>query len=182
MAGKKFDEGKPRFDLIDPEFEHALAQVLTLGANKYGADNWRDLEDAEHRYVAACKRHLNRRQRGEPLDRESGLSHTVHAACNLMFLYWMENHNEDTNVRRHESVGNENDSGAGRADPNCDGPNDDQKHQALRAVFDELITILNRSGSYQSIRTCIVHLLDRRGLSQLASTVDSTPDEQLHVS
>ena len=35
VKGMKFDEGKLRFDLIPPEIELYLAEVLTYGANKY---------------------------------------------------------------------------------------------------------------------------------------------------
>jgi hypothetical protein len=33
--GLKYDEGKPRMDLLDPSFTKGVASVLTFGANKY---------------------------------------------------------------------------------------------------------------------------------------------------
>ena len=38
--GRKKDEDKLRFDLILPEFEEAMAHVLTHGAKKYEANNY----------------------------------------------------------------------------------------------------------------------------------------------
>ena len=55
--GKKYDTGKLRMDLIPPEAERALAAVLTMGAEKYGPNNWRGVEP--ERYEAALRRHLD---------------------------------------------------------------------------------------------------------------------------
>jgi hypothetical protein len=35
LGGVKFDQNKPRYDLIPPEIEEAIAKVLTFGAQKY---------------------------------------------------------------------------------------------------------------------------------------------------
>lgn len=85
-TGVKYDEGKLRFDLIDPYFEQDVAKVLTLGAEKYGVDNWKLVEDARARYIAAILRHLNAYRCGETVDNESNVSHLAHIATNLMFL------------------------------------------------------------------------------------------------
>lgn len=78
-------EGKPRLALIDPAFLDALARVLTFGAEKYGANNWRKgLTYGET--LDAALRHLNAFNAGEDTDPESGLPHPAHAAANLMFL------------------------------------------------------------------------------------------------
>ncbi len=68
------------------EFEEAIAKVLTFGARKYKANNWKKCMDTG-RYLAAAHRHLNAVIRGEMVDEETGLSHYDHLACNLMFLY-----------------------------------------------------------------------------------------------
>lgn len=39
--GVKFDAGKPEMGLISSEFLVGLAKVLTFGARKYAAHNWR---------------------------------------------------------------------------------------------------------------------------------------------
>ncbi len=96
MDGKKFDTGKTRYDLICWLHVKGIADVLQFGANKYGENNWKQLENATNRYFAAAIRHLVAWEQGEQTDAESGLSHLSHAACNLMFLgFFEENSNED---------------------------------------------------------------------------------------
>lgn len=82
----KYDQGKLRHDLIPPEAEKALAEVLTFGAAKYEPDSWRDVKDGKRRYMAAALRHINAHRMGEELDEESGLTHLSHALTNLAFL------------------------------------------------------------------------------------------------
>lgn len=88
----KHDAGKARFDLLDPEFEHECAEVLTSGAERYGAENWKQAEpqEARRRYYAALRRHLNAWYRGEPADPDSARSHLAHAYCCLQFLYYYD--------------------------------------------------------------------------------------------
>ncbi len=175
--GSKHDEGKPRFDLIDPEFELLLARVLTKGAETYGDNNWQDLEDAEHRYLAACRRHINKFSRGEILDRDSGLPHVVHAACNLMFLNWKENNNEVTDVRRHADQDTKSDDEARGASTNGNGPNYEHKYRVLEGVISHILEVLGSSETHKSARACVVQLLDLRGFSQFTSPTDSSSDE-----
>ena len=68
-TGKKFDEGKIRYDLIPPEAKRALASQLTYGANKYGDRNW---EQGLHfgRLVRAAEGHLTDWWAGEDFDEE----------------------------------------------------------------------------------------------------------------
>ena len=87
----KFDNNKPRMDLIEPEFLEGIAKVLTLGASKYAPDSWKtQVSDPTNRYYAAALRHLTAWKKGEKTDSESGLSHLYHAACNLMFLGYFD--------------------------------------------------------------------------------------------
>lgn len=88
--GKKYDQGKLRFELIPPVAIEEIAKVQTFGANKYGANSWQNLENAEERYLGALYRHLNAHQQGETFDLESGLSHLSHALTNLVFLVYFE--------------------------------------------------------------------------------------------
>jgi hypothetical protein len=60
--------------------------VLTYGAAKYGAENWRKVQDGRNRYYAAALRHLLAWREGELTDQESGLDHISHAMTNLVFL------------------------------------------------------------------------------------------------
>ena len=84
--GKKYDADKPMMNLMPASAELEVAKVLTFGAKKYGAENWRRVENADDRYMAAAMRHINAARRGEVLDDESGLNHLAHAACCLMFI------------------------------------------------------------------------------------------------
>lgn len=85
-TGSKHDSGKPLMGAVPPNALLAVARVLTFGAEKYGRDNWRQVESAETRYLDAALRHINALQRGEAVDPESGESHLAHAVCSLMFM------------------------------------------------------------------------------------------------
>lgn len=80
--------------LLDPGFLEDVAQVLGFGARKYAVDNWRN-GISYRRLISAAYRHLGAINNGEDIDPESGLSHTAHLGCCIMFLNWMEkNHPE----------------------------------------------------------------------------------------
>jgi Domain of unknown function (DUF5664) len=83
--GIKYDGEKPRMDLLDAEALEGLAKVLTFGAQKYAANNWRNGIEYS-RLTAALLRHLMAIQRGEDVDPESGLPHVDHLGCCWMFL------------------------------------------------------------------------------------------------
>lgn len=85
MRAVKFDDEKPRVDLVDPDFIEGIAEVLTFGARKYAPNNWRRGFDYS-RLIASIYRHLLAFQRGEDFDPESGQSHLYHLGCNAMFL------------------------------------------------------------------------------------------------
>ena len=84
-GGLKYDTSKPRMDLIDFQALEGLADVLTFGAKKYAAHNWRK-GISYSRLIAAMLRHLAAIQRGEDIDPESGLPHADHIGCCWMFL------------------------------------------------------------------------------------------------
>jgi hypothetical protein len=83
--GKKFDEGKPQLGLVPKSLIWAVGTILTLGAKKYGRDNWKN-GLAWSRVYDALLRHLTAWWAGEGLDLESGKSHLWHAASELAFL------------------------------------------------------------------------------------------------
>jgi len=83
--GNKFDQQKPRMDLLDPWALEGLANVLGFGAQKYAPNNWRNGIEYS-RIIAAMMRHLSSIQRGEDTDPESGLPHIDHLGCCWMFL------------------------------------------------------------------------------------------------
>lgn len=88
VRGTKHDSGKPKVELVDPDFIEGVASVLTFGAEKYAAHNWRN-GISTSRLIGAAYRHLGAFNKGEDLDPESGLPHVYHAACCLQFLGWM---------------------------------------------------------------------------------------------
>ncbi len=89
IMGNKNDIGKVRYDLMSVDFEEEMAKVLTAGAEKYGANNWQNLEDAQDRYYAALRRHLADARRGKLINEEDGgLNAWAQVAVNAMFLYY----------------------------------------------------------------------------------------------
>ena len=88
--GRKKDADKLRFDLILPEFEEAMAHVLTHGAKEYGANNWQKVEGAKARYTGALQRHLNQWRKGYMYDLDSDCNNLAQIAVNAMFLYWFD--------------------------------------------------------------------------------------------
>lgn len=101
-SGVKFDAEKPRMDLLDAYAVEQLSSVLTFGAQKYAAHNWRK-GIAKGRLIAAALRHLFAYLRGEDRDPESGLSHVAHAMCCCMFLLGLE-HRPELDDRYKESA------------------------------------------------------------------------------
>lgn len=85
----KFDTGKTMYDLIPPKSLALLAEILTEGAEKYGANNWRKCKDLS-RYRNALMRHYESYRQREFLDHESGKPHLAHCLCNIMFLLELE--------------------------------------------------------------------------------------------
>lgn len=86
QPAKTYDAGKLRFDLLPPEWEQGLAQVMTMGAAKYADRNWEKGLDWGRRY-SSLRRHLNAFWAGEDFDPESGLHHLVHVAWNALAIY-----------------------------------------------------------------------------------------------
>jgi len=88
--GKKFDQGKDRWDLLPIAAIRHVLYVLNFGAKKYGAWNWTKVPDARNRYYSALMRHVTAWYGGENLDPETGIHHLAHAACNALFLLEFE--------------------------------------------------------------------------------------------
>ena len=80
--------GKVRLDLVEPEFIVGIGEVLTFGAEKYSDKGWKDIENKHDENYASLMRHIMAWRMGEQNDNESGKSHLLHAAYNLMFLYY----------------------------------------------------------------------------------------------
>lgn len=85
-VGVKYDEGKPAMELLSSSFIEGVARVLSFGAKKYSAHNWRK-GIHQSRLIGAALRHLFAYLRGEDNDPETGLSHLLHAGCCIMFAF-----------------------------------------------------------------------------------------------
>lgn len=101
-GGVKADAGKPDMSLIAPEAIVELAKVLSFGAKKYAAHNWRG-GLKESRILAALLRHTLAYMGGEDLDPETGLPHPAHIMCNAMFLVTQHPKRPDLDDRYKEA-------------------------------------------------------------------------------
>ena len=92
----KFDSEKPMYHLVDPYAHEDLAKLLTFGAKKYTADNWKkgDIKT----YISALERHLSDIKKAIDscdyslfIDKDSSLQHGAALMCNSMFIqYFIE--------------------------------------------------------------------------------------------
>ena len=135
MTGLKFDSEKPRMDLLPPKAIFEVAKVLGFGAEKYGPENWRLLENLQGRYTAGALRHIFAHMDGEELDPESRMSHLAHALCCLLFKLEIEL--ENAKIEEEEPR-----------------ESDEQQHQARDQSFesDRLYEADNKERSVQHIK------------------------------
>lgn len=99
----RHNQDKTRFDLIPPCFIREVAEVFTFGAKKYSPENWKGFTPEQQEEIkASLLRHIYAYLEGEELDPESGLSHLAHAGCNLAFLSYFKNQNEEANMNAVE--------------------------------------------------------------------------------
>lgn len=96
MDGVKFDKDKLRYDLLTSDAMDEFVGVLTFGATKYDDRNW-EKGMKWGRVIGATLRHTFAIMRGEDRDPETGLLHSAHVMCNMMFLtsYMLRNVGED---------------------------------------------------------------------------------------
>lgn len=83
--GRKYDGGKLRYDLIPVLALEEVTRVITLGAEKYDPENWKNVPEGRRRYTAAAFRHIEAWRKGETTD-EIGTHHIANAISNLMFI------------------------------------------------------------------------------------------------
>lgn len=83
--GLRYNEGKPRHDLLEPHAIDELAKIFTKGAEKYAPRNW-EKGMAWSKVIASLKRHLNSFEKGEDFDAESTAYHIAHVAWNALAL------------------------------------------------------------------------------------------------
>lgn len=95
-GGIKYDQDKPRTDLLSPIAMLALSRLLAIGAKKYAARNW-EKGMAWSRPVGAILRHTFKYMMGERLDPETGESHMTAVMCEAMFLVEYETTHPELN-------------------------------------------------------------------------------------
>lgn len=89
-AGKRFSEGKLRWDLLPPDALKELTVVYTEGAKKYDDRNWEKGMDW-HEMIRALKSHLNKWELGEVYDDElTNCRHLAMVAWNAIGLLTYE--------------------------------------------------------------------------------------------
>ena len=86
----KADYGKEQLTLVPRRIIHDICIIRMYGNKKYGdPENWREV--APERYRDAAYRHfLSYLDDPYGVDKESGLPHLWHLACNIAFLCEME--------------------------------------------------------------------------------------------
>jgi len=83
--GLRYNNGKLRYDLVEPRAHRDMVEVLTDGAIKYSDRNWENGMSWTS-VIASLKRHLIAIESSEDYDKESGRLHVAHLACNAHFL------------------------------------------------------------------------------------------------
>jgi len=82
LAGR----AKPPLHLVPLSALLPVAEVMRLGASKYGPHNWRDQPIGHTPYISAIMRHAIAYAGGESIDPESGQSHLAHIASGALIL------------------------------------------------------------------------------------------------
>ena len=93
LKGDRFNEGKPRWSLVDWNSMIPLVRVLEFGAKKYSDDNWKKGLDKKE-ILESMMRHLMALMDGEDIDPESGEHHMGHIMCNTMFYSYFNVENK----------------------------------------------------------------------------------------
>ena len=84
--GVKNDQQKPRPSLLPMAELMEVVQVFEHGAEKYSADNWKNVE--RERYVDSVLRHAIALAGGQVIDPDSGLPHAAMISANGMIISW----------------------------------------------------------------------------------------------
>ena len=86
----RYNEGKPKWSLVDFKSLEPMVRVLEYGCTKYEKNNWKKgLDNTE--VLESLSRHLFALMSGEELDPESQLPHIGHIMCNALFYQYHKN-------------------------------------------------------------------------------------------
>ena len=89
-TGKKYDQNKLRWDLLPIDLLEEIVEIYTFGAQKYGDNQWQNLDDGLKRYYSALMRHLVAWKKGNKIDDESKKRHLAHACWNIIALMYLD--------------------------------------------------------------------------------------------
>jgi hypothetical protein len=104
LKGIKYDQGKPRYELLPVEPIEELVKILTHGAIKYEDNNWRYVEPFQDRYYGAAFRHLQKWRLGKIVDEDSGFHHLGSALCCILFLLCRDLENETEEEKKERET------------------------------------------------------------------------------
>lgn len=91
----KADAGKPQLTLVPRQILFDVARVREYGTKKYkDPDNWKQVDMQRYR-DAAFRHFMAYLDDPQGNDKESGLSHLAHLACNIAFLCELEKKKEN---------------------------------------------------------------------------------------
>lgn len=97
--GLRFNDGKLRYDLLEPYAIEQLVKIFTMGSKKYEPNNWlKGLPWMD--VVASLERHLAEFKKGDDFDKESQLLHMAHVAWNAMAIVSYYKHRPEFDNRR----------------------------------------------------------------------------------
>lgn len=85
----RYNEGKPRWSLVDHESLEPMVRVLEFGEQKYGRWNWKKGLN-KNEILESLYRHLIKLMAGEENDKETGLNHIGHIMSNAMFYSYFD--------------------------------------------------------------------------------------------
>lgn len=90
-----FKDKKLRWDLLPLQEIEDVVKVYTAGAEKYGDNNWQNLENGYQRYKAALFRHLLAYEKGEINDQETNCQHLACVVWNAIAMLYLSKHSVD---------------------------------------------------------------------------------------
>jgi hypothetical protein len=104
-GGTKYDNGKPRFDLIPPEALFGLAELYRMGAAKYADRNW-EKGMGFTRLFGAMQRHAWAWMSGEDYAPDDHQHHLLSVAwCAIaLYTYWCRGLNTEFDDRPHNTL------------------------------------------------------------------------------
>lgn len=94
---KDFLDKKDRWELLPIEEVKEIVEILTIGAENYFDNSWKQLENGVDRYYAALMRHLCAWRSGQAIDdgvHGTGKRHIAQVAVNALFLMYLTKNNK----------------------------------------------------------------------------------------